>query len=164
VEAFEHLKPQADGFRNYMSDDPDWDWTPEEFLVDKADLLNLTAPEMTVLVGGMRALNANHEQADGYGVFTDRPRTLTNDFFVNLLSMDYEWEPVSEDRQVFEVKDRDTGDVEWKASRVDLIFGANSRLRAVAEVYGAEDAEEKFVQDFVDAWAKVMNLDRFDLE
>jgi len=164
VEAFEYLKPQADGFRNYMADDPDRDWTPEEYLVDKADLLNLTASETTVLVGGMRALNATHEQADGYGVFTDRPGTLTNDFFANLLSMDYEWEPVSDKREVFEVRDRDTGEVEWKASRVDLIFGSNSRLRAIAEVYGAEDTEEKFVRDFVDAWAKVMKLDRFDLE
>jgi catalase-peroxidase len=164
VEAFEYLKPRADGFRNYMADDPDRDWTPEEYLVDKADLLNLTVSETTVLVGGMRALNATHEQADGYGVFTDRPGTLTNDFFANLLSMDYEWEPVSDKREVFEVRDRDTGEVEWKASRVDLIFGSNSRLRAIAEVYGAEDTEEKFVRDFVDAWAKVMKLDRFDLE
>jgi len=164
VEAFEYLEPKADGFRNYIADDPGQDWTPEEFLVDKADLLDLTPAEMTVLVGGMRALNATHEQADGYGVSTDRPGTLTNDFFVNLLSMDYEWEPVSEKKELFEIQDRDTGEVEWKASRVGLIFGSNSRLRAIAEVYGAEDAEEKFVQDFVDAWTKVMNPDRFDLE
>jgi catalase-peroxidase len=164
VEAFEWLEPKADGFRNYLADDPGRDGTPEEFLVDKAELLNLTPAEMTVLVGGMRALDATHEQADGLGVFTDRPETLTNDFFVNLLSMDYEWEPVSEDKEVFEIQDRDTGEVKWKASRVDLIFGANSRLRALSEVYGADDGEEKFVQDFVDAWAKVMHLDRFDLE
>jgi catalase-peroxidase len=119
---------------------------------------------MTVLVGGMRALDATHEQADGHGVFTDRPETLTNDYFVNLLSMDYEWEPVSEAKQVFEVQDRDTGEVEWMATRVDLIFGSNSRLRTLAEVYGADDGEEKFVHDFVDAWTKVMTLDRFDFE
>jgi len=164
VEAFEWLEPKADGFRNYIADDPGEDWKPEEFLVDKADLLNLTAPEMTVLVGGMRALNATHEQADGHGVFTDRPETLTNDYFVNLLSMDYAWEPVSEDREAFKVRSRDTGEVKWNATRVDLVFGSNSRLRALAEVYGAADGEETFVHDFVDAWTKVMTLDRFDLE
>jgi len=164
VEAFEYLEPKADGFRNYIADDPGQDWTPEEFLVDTADLLNLTPAEMTVLVGGMRALNATHEQANGYGVFTDRPGTLTNDYFVNLLDMDYEWEPVSEEKQLFDVKDRETGEVEWKATRVDLIFGSNSRLRALSQVYGADDGEETFVQDFVDAWTKVMTLDRFDLE
>jgi catalase-peroxidase len=163
-EAFEQLEPKADGFRNYMADDPGQDWTPEEFLIDRADLLDLTPAEMTVLVGGMRALDATHEQADGHGVFTDRPETLTNDYFVNLLSMDYEWEPVSEARQRFKVRNRDTGEVEWKATRVDLIFGSNSRLRALSQVYGADDAEEKFVHDFVDAWSKVMTLDRFDLE
>jgi catalase-peroxidase len=164
VDAFEYLEPKVDGFRNYMADDPGLDWKPEEFLVDKADLLDLTAPEMTVLVGGMRALNAVHEQADGYGVFTDRPGTLTNDYFVNLLSMDYKWEPISEDKEVFEIRDRNTGEVEWKATRVDLVFGSNSRLRALAEVYGADDAAEKFVHDFVEAWTKVMTLDRFDLK
>jgi len=164
VGAFEWLEPKADGFRNYVADDPGRDGTPEEFLVDRADLLNLTPAEMTVLVGGMRALDATHEQADGHGVFTDRPGVLTNDYFVNLLSMDYEWEPVSEDRALFEVQDRETGETEWTATRVDLIFGSNSRLRALAEVYGAADGEEKFVQDFVDAWTKVMTLDRFDLE
>ncbi len=164
VDSFGYLEPDADGFRNYIADDPDQDRKPEEVLIDKAELLTLTAPEMTVLVGGMRALNANHEQADGYGVFTDRPGTLTNDYFVNLLSMDYEWEPVSEDKEVFAIQNRDTGEVEWKASRVDLIFGSNARLRALSQVYGADDGEEKFVQDFVDAWAKVMNLDRFDLK
>jgi catalase-peroxidase len=164
VEAFAPLEPKADGFRNYLADDLDQDWTPEEFLIDKAELLNLTPAEMTVLVGGMRALDATHEQTDGYGVFTDRPETLTNDFFVNLLSMDHEWEPVSEAKEHFKVRDRDTGEVQWNATRVDLIFGSHSRLRALAEVYGSDDAEETFVQDFVDAWAKVMTLDRFDLE
>jgi catalase-peroxidase len=164
VDSFSYLEPKADGFRNYIADDPGQDLEQEEFLIDKADLLDLTAPEMTVLVGGMRALDATHEQADGYGVFTDRPGTLTNDYFVNLLDMDYEWDPVSEDKEVFEVRDRETGEVEWKATRVDLIFGSNARLRALSEVYGADDGEEKFVRDFVDAWTKVMTLDRFDLE
>ena len=163
VEAFAHLEPKTDGFRNYIADDPGENWKAEEFLVDKADLLNLTPAEMTVLVGGMRALNATHEQAAGHGVFTDRPETLTNDYFVNLLSMDYEWEPVSDAKERFKIRDRTTGEVEWKATRVDLIFGSNSRLRTLSEVYGASDGEEKFVQDFVDAWTKVMTLDRFDL-
>ena len=163
VESFEPLEPKADGFRNYIADDPGQDWKPEEFLVDRADLLDLTAPEMTVLVGGMRALNAVHKQAEGHGVFTDRPGMLTNDYFVNLLSMDYEWEPVSEDKERFEVRHRDSGETLWNATRVDLIFGSNSKLRTIAEVYGAGDGEEKFVRDFVDAWSKVMHLDRFDL-
>jgi catalase-peroxidase len=161
VESFEALEPDADGFRNYVGDDVDR--PAEESLVDKAELLNLTAHEMTALVGGMRALNANYDQSD-LGVFTDEPETLTNDFFVNLLDMDYEWEPASESREVFEAHDRETGDVEWRGSRVDLIFGSHSRLRAIAEVYGSADAEEKFVRDFVDTWEKVMKLDRFDLE
>ncbi len=161
VESFEALKPKADGFRNYYSDEAER--RPEEVLVDRADLLTLTADEMTALVGGMRALGANYQDSD-LGVFTDRPGTLTNDFFVNLLDMDYEWEPVSDDEEVFEVRDRETGDVEWKGSRVDLVFGSNSRLRTIAEVYGADDGEEKLVRDFVDTWAKVMHLDRFDLE
>jgi catalase-peroxidase len=118
---------------------------------------------MTVLVGGMRALGAVHKKVEGDGVFTDRPGTLTNDYFANLLSMDYEWEPVSDAKERFEVRHRDTGEVKWNASRVDLIFGSNSRLRTIAEVYGASDGEEKLVHDFVDAWTKVMNLDRFDL-
>ncbi|QCC49158.1 catalase/peroxidase HPI [Halobellus limi] len=161
VESFEALKPDADGFRNYLGDEADQ--SAEELLVDKAELLDLTVPEMTVLVGGMRALGANYDGSD-LGVFTDRPGTLTNDFFVNLLDMDYEWEPVTEDRDVFELRDRETGEVEWEASRVDLVFGSNSRLRTTAEVYGADDGEEKFVEDFVDTWSKVMKLDRFDLE
>jgi catalase-peroxidase len=161
VESFEALKPYADGFRNYHSDDADE--RAEELLVDKAELLDLSVPEMTVLVGGMRALGATYEGSD-LGVLTDRPGTLTNDFFVNLLDMRTEWEPVSEEKEVFELRDRETGDVEWTATRADLIFGSNSRLRAVAEAYGADDAEAKFVQDFVEAWHKVMRLDRFDLE
>ncbi|EMA46782.1 catalase/peroxidase HPI [Halococcus saccharolyticus] len=161
VESFEALKPEADGFRNYRSDEADQ--PAEEMLVDRSELLNLTAPEMTVLVGGMRALDANYDGSD-LGVFTDRPATLTNDFFVNLLGMDTEWEPVSEDEHVFEGYDRDTGELVRKGTRVDLVFGSNSRLRAIAEVYGADDAEEEFVDDFVDAWHKVMTNDRFDLE
>ncbi|MUW14349.1 catalase/peroxidase HPI [Halorubrum sp. CBA1125] len=160
-ESFEALKPKADGFRNYLGDEADD--PAEELLVDRADLLDLTPDEMTVLVGGMRALDANYGGSD-LGVFTDRPGTLTNDFFVNLLDNDTEWEPVSEAEDVYEGRDRDTGDVEWKGSRVDLVFGSNARLRAIAEVYGADDGEEKFVRDFVDAWHKVMSLDRFDLE
>ncbi|MFT4963662.1 MAG: catalase-peroxidase [Halobacteriales archaeon] len=161
VESFEALKPDVDGFRNYFGGD--YDRPAEELLVDKAELLNLTADEMTVLVGGMRALDATYQGSD-LGVFTDEPGTLTNDFFVNLLSMDYEWEPVSEDEELFEGRVRETGELEWKASRVDLVFGSNARLRATAEVYGSDDGEEKFVHDFVDAWEKVMKLDRFDLE
>ena len=131
-------------------------------LVDKAQLLTLTAPEMTVLIGGMRALNANYGGAQ-HGVFTKRPGVLTNDFFVNLLDMGTVWKPVSEDAEVFEGRDRATGELKWSGTRVDLIFGSNSQLRALAEVYACEDSEEKFVNDFVAAWNKVMNLDRFDL-
>jgi catalase-peroxidase len=163
VESVDVLEPKADGFRNYLGGDYDdlYD-SPEERLVDKAHLLNLSVPEMTVLVGGMRALGATYGDSDR-GVFTDQPGTLTNDFFVNLLDMDLEWEPVSEERDVFEIRDRDTGDIEWEATRFDLIFGANARLRATADVYAAQEAEEKFVRDFVAAWEKVMKLDRFDL-
>ncbi|MBV0924252.1 catalase/peroxidase HPI [Halomicroarcula limicola] len=159
VESFEALKPDADGFRNYRSDEADE--RAEELLVDKAELLDLSVPEMTVLVGGMRALDANYDGSD-LGVFTDRPGTLTNDFFVNLLGMDVEWEPASEDEYVFEGYDRDTGDLVRKGTRFDLVFGSNARLRAVAEVYGSDDGEEKFVRDFVDTWHKVMTHDRFD--
>ncbi len=161
VESFEALKPEVDGFRNYFGGE--YDRPAEELLVDKADLLNLTASEMTVLVGGMRALDANYQQSE-YGVFTDRPGTLTNDFFVNLLDMGTEWEPVSDADGVYEGIDRDTGEVEWTATRADLIFGSNSRLRAIAETYGSDDAEEKFVRDFAETWSKIMKLDRFDLE
>jgi catalase-peroxidase len=161
VDSFEALEPKADGFRNYLGDEATR--PAEELLVDKADLLDLTAPEMTVLVGGMRALDANYQNSD-LGVFTDQPETLTSDFFVNLLGMDTKWEPASEAEHVYEGYDRDTGELEWKGTRFDLIFGSNSRLRAIAEVYAAEDGEEQFVHDFVDAWHKVMSLDRLDLE
>jgi catalase-peroxidase len=132
-------------------------------LLDRAQLLTLTPPEMTVLVGGMRVLNANFDSSQN-GVFTKRPETLTNDFFVNLLDMGTEWVPASEDGDVFEGRDRATGDTTWAGTRVDLVFGSNSELRALAEVYASEDAQEKFVDDFVAAWDKVMNLDRFDLD
>ncbi|MFC7192151.1 catalase/peroxidase HPI [Halocatena marina] len=161
VESFEALKPEADGFRNYRSEEADR--PAEEMLVDRSELMNLTAPEMTVLVGGMRALGANYDGSN-LGVFTDRPGTLTNDFFSTLLGMETEWEPVSEEEQVFEGRDRETGELKHKGSRVDLIFGSNAQLRAIAEVYGAEDGEEKFVHDFIEAWHKVMSLDRFDLK
>jgi len=161
ADSFEALKPKADGFRNYIQDG--LDQPAEELLVDKAHLLNLTANEMTVLVGGMRALNATYQQSD-LGVFTDQPETLTNDFFVNLLDMDTEWQEAPDAPGVYEGRDRATGDVKWKGTRMDLIFGSHSRLRAITEVYGSADAEEKFVHDFVDAWTKVMRLDRFDLE
>ncbi|ELZ33903.1 catalase/hydroperoxidase HPI(I) [Halogeometricum pallidum JCM 14848] len=161
VESFEVLEPTADGFRNYRSDEADE--RAEELLVDKADLLNMTVPEMTVLVGGMRALGANYDGSDR-GVLTDRPGTLTNDFFANLLDMNYEWDPVSDDEYAFELRDRDTGEVEWEATRFDLVFGSNARLRTVAQVYGNDDGEEKLVDDFAEAWHKIMTHDRFDLE
>ncbi|MFW5938256.1 MAG: catalase/peroxidase HPI, partial [Halanaeroarchaeum sp.] len=160
VDAFEALKPPADGFRNYLDDETER--KPEELLVDKADLLTLTPDEMTVLVGGMRTLGATHGDTDR-GVFTESSETLTNDFFETVLDMGYEWEPADEDG-VYELRDRETGAVEYTASRVDLVFGSNARLRAIADVYGADDGEEEFVQDFADAWSKVMHLDRFDLE
>jgi len=161
ADSFDVLEPEADGFRNYLK--ADYTVSAEELLVDKAQLLTLTAPEMTVLVGGMRALDANFAQAS-HGVFTDRPGTLTNDFFANLLDMGTVWKATSDEEKLFEGRDRETGDVKWTGTRVDLIFGSNSQLRAIAEVYGSDDAEEKFVHDFVDAWTKVMNLDRFDVE
>jgi catalase-peroxidase len=160
VEAFAVLEPAADGFRNYLK--ARYAVSSEELLLDRAQLLTLTAPEMTVLVGGMRALDANFGKSP-HGVFTGRPGTLTNDFFVNLLDMGTVWSPTSEDEEVFEGRDRVSGEVKWTGTRVDLIFGSNSQLRAVAEVYACEDAGEKFVRDFVAAWDKVMNLDRFDL-
>ena len=162
-ESFEALKPTADGFRNYLPDPEATDRKAEELLVDKADLLGLSPSEMTVLVGGLRALGATYEDTDR-GVLTDEPGTLTNDVLANLLSMDTKWEPVSESRRVFEGVDRETGEVEWEATRFDLIFGSNARLRAIAEVYASADGEAEFVQDFVEAWSKVMRLDRFDLE
>jgi len=161
ADSFEPLEPKADAFRNYLGGG--YDDRPEDRMIDKAELLNLTPSELTVLVGGMRALGATHGDADR-GVFTDDPGALTNDFFANLLDMSYEWEAVDEDERVFEVRDRETGEVEWEATRFDLIFGSNARLRAIADVYGADDAEQKFVEDFVAAWHKVMTLDRFDLE
>ncbi len=160
VEAFAVLEPVADGFRNYQKGK--YSVSAEELLLDKAQLLTLTAPELTVLVGGMRALNANVGQSQ-HGVFTTRPGALTNDFFVNLLDMGTEWKPVSDAEGVFEGTDRATGNRKWTGTRVDLIFGSNSQLRALAEAYGSSDAQEKFVRDFVAAWNKVMNLDRFDL-
>lgn len=160
VESFAVLEPIADGFRNYLKGR--YTVPAEALLVDKAQLLTLSAPEMTVLVGGLRVLNTNVGQTR-HGVFTQRPESLTNDFFVNLLDMGTEWKPVSDARDVFEGRDRATGDLKWTGTRVDLVFGSNSQLRALAEVYGSADAQEKFVRDFVAAWNKVMNLDRFDL-
>ncbi len=160
VEAFEVLEPKADGFRNYSK--AKYAVTTEELLVDRAQLLGLTAPEMTVLVGGMRVLNANFYKSQ-HGVMTKNPESLTNDFFVNLLDMSTKWNASSEDKDIFDGKDRKTGEHKWTGTRVDLIFGSNSELRAIAEVYASEDAKEKFVHDFVKAWNKVMNADRFDL-
>ena len=161
VESFAVLEPAADGFRNYMK--TQYTVSAEEMLVDRSQLLNLTAPEMTVLLGGMRVLNTNFGQSQ-HGVFTKRSETLTNDFFVNLLDLSTTWKATSDDQDVFEGRDRATGELKWTGTRVDLIFGSNSELRAIAEVYGCEDSRERFVQDFVAAWSKVMNLDRFDLD
>jgi catalase-peroxidase len=160
VESFAVLEPAADGFRNYLT--AKYAVTAEELLVDRAQLLTLTALEMTVLVGGMRVLNANFGKSQ-HGVFTKQPETLTNDFFVNLLDMSTTWKATAEDDDVFEGRDRATGALKWTGTRVDLIFGSNSQLRALAEVYGCEDSQEKFLHDFVAVWNKVMNLDRFDL-
>ena len=160
VESFAVLEPAADGFRNYL--EATYAVTAEKLLVDRAQLLTLTAPEMTVLVGGMRVLNANFEKSQ-HGVFTKRPETLTNDFFANLLDMSTTWKATAEDDDVFEGCDRATGALKWTGTRVDLIFGSNSQLRALAEVYGCDDSQEKFLHDFVAVWNKVMNLDRFDL-
>ncbi|MBW3562881.1 MAG: catalase-peroxidase, partial [Actinobacteria bacterium] len=160
VDSFGWLEPEADGFRNYLK--KDGPIPTEHLLLDKAFMLTLSGPEMTALIGGMRALDANVGDSK-HGVFTDRPGTLTNDFFVNLLDMGTEWEAVGEGEEVFEGRDRETGEVRWTASRVDLVFGSNSQLRAIAEVYGSDEAEERFVHDFVAAWDKVMNLDRFEL-
>jgi catalase-peroxidase len=160
INSFTVLEPTADGFRNYLK--TKYTVSAEELLIDRAQLLTLTAPEMTVLVGGMRVLNANFEQSQ-HGVFTDRPGTLTNDFFVNLLDMNTAWKATSEAEDMFEGRDRTTGELKWTGTRVDLIFGSNSQLRAIAEVYACDDAQQVFVRDFVAAWNKVMNLDRFDL-
>ncbi|WPP53426.1 catalase/peroxidase HPI [Catalinimonas niigatensis] len=162
AEAFDPLEPNADGFRNYSKAHPSISASVEEMLVDKAQLMSLTPPEMTVLVGGMRVLNANYNQSQ-HGVFTKSPEALTNDFFVNLLDMRTTWKATSDAQTEFEGRDRATGEVKWTGTRVDLIFGSNSELRALAEVYGCGDSQEKFLKDFVAAWTKVMNLDRYDL-
>jgi catalase-peroxidase len=165
VESFAVLEPRADGFRNYVQ--PGHPLRPEVLLLDRANLLMLTAPEMTVLIGGMRVLNAN-TGGSGYGVLTDRPESLTTDFFTNLLDMGTEWQVSGASgngsgTQLYEGRDRAGGDVRWTASAVDLVFGSNSQLRAICEVYASDDAARKFVEDFVAAWDKVMNLDRFDV-
>jgi catalase-peroxidase len=163
VDSFAPLEPKADGFRSYVKGKQRL--SPEEFLVDRAQLLNLTAPEMTVLVAGLRVLGANFGNSK-YGVFTKRPETLTNDFFVNLLDMSTQWKPSTSSNgggDVYEGRDRKTNEVKWTATRVDLIFGSHAQLRALAEVYGCTDSKEKFVKDFVAAWSKIMNADRFDL-
>ncbi len=160
VEAFEPLEPKADGFRNYVR--ASQFLTPEEWLVDRAQLLTLSAPELTVLVGGLRVLGANAGKSK-HGVFTDRPGTLTNDFFVNLLDMGTQWQPADGSHDVYEGRDRKTKQVKWTATRVDLILGSHSQLRALAEVYAGADSKEKFAKDFVAAWNKVMNADRFEL-
>jgi catalase-peroxidase len=162
VESFAVLEPAADGFRNYRKVKSGYTVTTEELLIDKAQLLTLTAPEMTVLVGGMRVLNTNFDKSQ-HGVFTKRPETLTNDFFVNLLDLGTTWKSIDSTQEVFQGTDRATGKAKWTGTRVDLIFGSNSELRAIAEVYACEDGQEKFVHDFIAAWNKVMNLDRFDL-
>jgi catalase-peroxidase len=161
VESFAALEPIADGFRNYRSDKFK-EIASEALLVDKAQLLTLSAPEMTVLVGGLRVLGANCDGSE-HGVFTDRIGALSNDFFVNLLDMRNEWKPVPGNKETFDIRDRTTGGIKWTATRADLVFGSNSQLRAIAEVYGQHDAQGKFVEDFVAAWNKVMNADRFDL-
>ncbi|NYS39964.1 catalase-peroxidase, partial [Pseudomonas syringae pv. actinidiae] len=160
VESFSFLEPIADGFRNYQKGR--YKVSAESLLVDKAQLLTLTAPEMAVLLGGLRVLNINVEQSK-HGVFTDTPETLTNDFFKNLLDMAVEWKATSGANDSFEARDRKTGEVKWTGSRVDLVFGSHAQLRAISEVYGSADAQERFVKDFVAVWTKVMNLDRFDL-
>jgi catalase-peroxidase len=160
VESFDVLEPGADGFRNYRKSN--LPVSTEALLIDKAQLLTLTAPELTVLVGGLRVMNTNFDGSKN-GVFTTRPGQLTNDFFVNLLDMNTAWKAVSEDRELYLGNDRTTGQPKWTGSRADLVFGSNSELRAIAEVYGSADGQDKFVNDFVAAWTKVMNLDRFDI-
>jgi catalase-peroxidase len=160
ADSFSVLEPTSDGFRNYMKQK--FSVSAEELLVDRAQLLTLTAPEMTVLIGGMRMLNANYKGLN-HGVFTNNPESLTNDYFINLLDMNNEWKKSDNDEDIYEIRDRDSGKVKWTGTRIDLIFGSNAQLRAVAEVYGSDDAKEKFVKDFITAWNKVMNADRFDL-
>ena len=161
INSFGLLEPKADGFRNYLNSDTNI--SAEELLVDKAQLMRLTAPEMTVLIGGMRVLEANYDGSDN-GVFTKKPGSLSNDYFKNLLDMNTTWKEVDKEEQLFVGKDRNTNKVKWKGTRVDLIFGSNSQLRAIAEVYACEDGEKKFLSDFIEAWTKVMNSDRFDLK
>jgi catalase-peroxidase len=163
VEAFAPLEPNADGFRNYFRNQDHIAASAEQMLIDRSQLLKLSAPELTVLIGGMRVLNTNFDNSK-HGVFTDRHETLTNDFFVNLLDIRTKWKAISEDENLFEGTDRISGEKKGTATRADLIFGSNSELRAIAEVYGYKDSQEKFVKDFVNAWTKVMNLDRFDLK
>ena len=162
VNSFGLLEPQADGFRNYLNGGKSF-VSAEEKLIDKAQLMGLTAPEMTVLIGGMRVLNTNFDNSI-HGIFTKKPGVLTNDYFTNLLDMNITWKETDKSEQTFVGKDRKTQKTKWKATRVDLIFGSNSQLRALAEVYACEDSSEKFVKDFVAAWVKVMNSDRFDLK
>ena len=163
VELFAILEPDADGFRNYINRRrSDFSATAEEMLVDRAQLMTLSPPELTVLFGGMRVLNTNYDGSK-HGVFTDRPGSLTQDYFKNLLDFNTKWSATSDEQNVFEGRDRKTGEVKWTGTRVDLIFGSNSELRALAEVYAADDSEEKFIIDFVKTWKKVMELDRFDL-
>ena len=161
IHSFGLLEPRADGFRNFSKGK--YSISAEEMLLDRANLMKLTAPEMTVLIGGMRVLNANYNSSK-HGVFTKKPGSLNNDFFINLLDMNTTWKEVSEEEELFEGKDRKTGKIKWSGTRVDLIFGSNSQLRALAEVYACEDSKDKFLIDFVAAWVKVMNLDRFDLK
>ena len=160
AESFAVLEPVSDGFRNYLKNK--YTFPAEKLFIDRAQLLTLTAPEMTVLIGGLRVLNANYVQSQ-HGVFTKRPETLTNDFFVNLLDMGTKWKQMSEEKDEFEGHDRSTDELKWTGTRVDLVFGSNSQLRALAEMYACDDSQDKFVNDFVAAWNKVMNLDRFDL-
>jgi len=162
INSFGLLEPQADGFRNYLNGGAS-NISSEEKLVDKAQLMGLTAPEMTVLIGGMRVLDTNFDNSK-FGVFTKKPGTLTNDYFINLLDMNTTWKETDKSEQKFIGSDRKTKKVRWEGTRVDLIFGSNSQLRALAEVYACEDSQEKFVKDFVAAWVKVMNADRFDLK
>ena len=161
LESFGYLEPLADGFRNYSKGN--YTFSTEELLVDKAQLLTLSAPEMTVLVGGLRVLDGNYNHSR-HGVFTNNVGTLNNDFFVNLLDMSTSWKAIDDTQEIFEGRDRKTGSVKWTATRADLIFGSHSELRAIAEVYASSDAKEKFVKDFISAWDKVMNLDRFDVK
>jgi catalase-peroxidase len=161
IESFNLLEPMADGFRNYLK--TKYTLSTEQLLIDKAQLLTLTAPEMTVLVGGMRSMNANYNQSN-HGILTYKKEVLSNEFFVNLLDMSFEWKAADDSKEIFNGIDRKTGQIKWTATRADLIFGSNSELRALAEVYASNDAKDKFVKDFVAAWVKVMNLDRFDVK